>query len=265
MLTVVSYNIMFAIKQKEVIESFRRIGRLAETNGIHYLIGLQEVRNTERNTNIQQLVGGVFGQSHIDYFLREGISLHDLGLALISGSKPQKTLRLELPRLKGFFWNTLFKLKGGIPQYGALINEYRIDGKAITVANLHLDVFGNNEHKASQVKAVKKALEKFDTKHCIIMGDFNTKDVEFVTELFGTDFNPLGSCEKHTVSIRKAINPEIPGSRLIQKLARITGFDITFRSDWILVKNMKLRSEGVEYKCLGSDHYPLWAVLDFES
>ncbi len=265
MFTITTYNIMFGLHQNEVRKSLGRIVKLAKNVGEQYFIGLQEVRNTERNLHVKRLITSVFKQAHVDYFLREEMSSHDLGLALISGDKPRRTLRLELPKLRNPAWLAFLKVMGWEAQFGALLSRYRLDGRSVSVAVLHLDTFGGNKHRARQAEVIKEALDQLDSEHDIVMGDFNIRDVVLMSKFFGADYSLLGNQKEHTVGVREVVNPVVPGMRLLQRVAIAADFDITFRPDWILTKNLKLVSEGVEYRCLGSDHYPAWAVLDFES
>ncbi len=265
MITVVSYNTMSAVKREEIKESLRKINEIAQLKDGSFFIGLQETRNTEGNSNIRAVISSIFEKYHAEFHLSNKASFHDLGVVLVSKDRPRKITKLELPRLRSWLWRKLFSLKSGVPQYGSIIGEYELDGKVITVVTLHLDVFGGIKQRAAQVEAIKDALMQFSTEHCVIMGDFNTRDPKIVQDLFGDEFTLLGNPGEHTASIKNAINPEIPGSALIQKIVVRTGLDISFRSDWILTKNLSLISEGVEYSCFGSDHYPVWAKLDFKS
>jgi len=256
---------MSAIQKEEVRRSLLRIKEIAYDRDHTFFIGLQEARNTESNSDIQGFVRTIFKNSSTDFLVCDGISYHDLGVALISRDKPSKVLKLELPKLSGQIWKTLFRLKSGVPQYGAIISQHNVGGKMITVVILHLDVFGGVKQKSAQVEVIKHALKQFDAEYCVIMGDFNTGNAKTIRKLFGKEFTLWGKEEESTVSIKKAINPEIPGSKIIQKVASFTGMDISFRSDWILTKNLRPVFERVEYSCQGSDHFPVWAVLDFKS
>lgn len=258
---VFSYNIMGALNEKEIEKSLKQSISEMFKSKVEPFIALQEVRISERNPNIAKLIDTVFGKNHRVSHIKKEMTAHDLGLVLVSGNKPRKILKLDLPKVNSWFWKLLFKLKGGVPQFGAILSEYEASDKSLTVVNLHLDVFGGKKQKASQVEAIKKALDEFDTDHCIIMGDFNTSDEQFLKEQFGDDFVLIGSKEKYTVSIKKEIYPEIPFRFLLKILAKFTLFDLRSRKDWILVRNLDVVEEGVLYNSLGSDHFPVWAEL----
>ncbi|MFC1622307.1 hypothetical protein ACFL13_02935 [Patescibacteria group bacterium] len=254
MIHIISYNIMSGENPTTILDSLKSFPEDA-------FITLQETNAPF----IEAMIREAFPNAEIAFHNDSRPSTHRTGVTTIAPTKPIKSIKIDLPRLQGAFWKWLFWCDSSeVPQHRATLNKYLLSsGEELTIVNVHLEVLGWKKHKLQQVRVIKKALEEHGSDRAIILGDFNSSDVAWIVGVLEEGLELIGDLGAITVSMEHAISSVLSKRkwvhRLLKKRSLNKGFDS--RKDWILVRGLTLKDEGVLEKHKGSDHYPIWAIF----
>ncbi len=269
MLFLCTYNILYGIN-KEVFNSLNILHTRIKNKP--YVIALQEVRNVNEFGQIESKIREIFDRESITFNMYHKLDSNHLGLALISNLKLIESVNLRLPQLKRKPWYIQAYFLDQMPICGGIINTYEMGDGVLTVVTLHLDIAGGLDHKLVQVAEIKSHLDRKHKGKIVVMGDFNTngilkssknkveRQIEDICAFFGPDYKVIGTTATHSSDIKNEVSPATPFYKLIAKLPKI-GIYFKQRIDWILVKDLEVLEDGVYTDMLGSDHYPVWAVV----
>ncbi|HXK52857.1 hypothetical protein H6802_00485 [Candidatus Nomurabacteria bacterium] len=265
-----TFNILFGTNEK-VFESIKRLSEMGASNDLAFL-AFQEVRKNPKIKDIKEKLEASLEQKNLSYYMHHADTVNHLGLALASNIKYTTTHNLKLPQLNKLPWRIQSYFLDQMPLCGAIINTYNIEGKVLGVVNMHLDIGGGFKHKLNQVRSVKNYLETLHCDYEIIMGDFNTIGTvkvlfplirwqsKKIQQLFGTDYKITNTEKTYTSDIRGVVNPALPLKKLVE-FTKKKGFAWEQKLDWIITKNLIIEKSTVRHDLIGSDHYPVCAVL----
>jgi len=267
-INIISYNMMSLENRVVTTESLKALLRFSKDEIL--LIALQEAKCEDSESVIQNIVTDTLPKAVVETHIHSGKVLHKANLATISSNiRLIRAIKIDLPRLTSLVWKLLFRLVGSdVPQHSALITVYELPEKEeLTVVNVHLDAFGGSALKFKQMELIKSRLEKQESSNVVILGDFNTSGsltLKRLGSIFGSGLKLVGNPGENTVGIKNTMSSAIPGSRWIHQLLNRFGLTNLFnnRTDWMLVKNLSIQSDGVLSEHEGSDHYPIWVKIN---
>jgi endonuclease/exonuclease/phosphatase family metal-dependent hydrolase len=152
---------------------------------------------------------------------------------------------------------------------GALITNFRINGKILRVTNVHSAWEGGDKQRERELRYLTENLSKKEkADYEIVAGDFNTyrpsflnkAQVEKVTEIFSqyNDVFPEGgyTCDTSTFDPKDGLPFAGIFSFFFSRLK------LRSRLDYIFTSNLKTISKEILY-IPGSDHKPLVATFEF--
>lgn len=274
MFKVITYNVMALENKQQILASLEEFTNLTERQDATLILAIQEARNINPKwPRVEVALEKALPDVHVSTHIHPGYSLHKTGLVNIAiNALPVESVKIDFPRLPGLFWSLLFRLvRSEVPQHGALLDKYRLpDGEEVTVVNLHLDVFGGKKLKLAQAKTIKAALDKFGSEKAVVLGDFNAPTplakgplIEEIRIALGQEFSLVGEPEEITVGIENTMSSAMPGHLKIHRILKFFSLDkvIKFRTDWIMIRNLKLEKQNVLTEHKGSDHYPVEAIV----
>jgi endonuclease/exonuclease/phosphatase family metal-dependent hydrolase len=173
---------------------------------------------------------------------------------------------IALPRLDRLSWLERRYIAGGAPErkYAQRI-DLACDGRAITVANFHLDTAGDNDHRARQVDAIAGAVAGTALVAC---GDTNVfalrrRDQPAALARVTAGFAALGATDpdhRPTHFFARQGEPS-PAHRLAALVGR-AGFDLPRRYD-VICTNLPVAGRG-HLHTPDSDHDLVWAAISLD-
>lgn len=224
---VMTFNVFYALRSKRlersVIETFLRLKP--------DIIAFQEVWEGKKHNFARDLARKL--GYHLSFAARGDILGRKIGLAMLSARSPAESFQVFLPPLHSslrprILQVAIFAAKGKTPWI---------------IAQTHLESIGSSKTRETQLKAIMKELEFYDSSFpVLLMGDLNTKKKEvsrFSKMLTEAGFSTPASFPAYTWKF----------------------FNMKRRLDWIAVRNGKFTDAGVMEKTSGSDHKPVWARI----
>jgi len=236
---IVSYNIRWRSGKEleQIIDWLKGKGALPT------LIGLQEVDRAKQRS----------GQTNNARVLAESLGMYYAWAAppLPKGSR-EKEQETGVELLSPYPLTDITRIV--LPQAGpggrwrvALGATIKIGKTALRVYSVHSETRIPVSQKLGQLRAVLDDLARFPkTMPAIVLGDFNSWElpaIEGIRKLFeGSGFVTPFSDDERTFS-RKALV-----------------FDLELKLDWIWLRELSVKSSGIDRTLTVSDHFPLWTV-----
>ena len=267
---LVTYNVLFGY-DKRVFDSLKAI-RDQSNKYTHAIIALQEVRNKTIKDKLPETIQKLFPGFYTAQLVSPKPSLNDLGLMTLSRMPVMDTTPVLLPKLAKRLLNLQSLFLKSIPQYAALVTRFAVGRKILRVTNLHLNVLGGIPHKKKQMARILEYFQIASADYDIVCGDFNTigplriqgKSVQrqknVILKQLGRDFNEV-PIPSWTCDISDTTSPLLPASKFIYKTFKKTRIQFRQKLDWVFVRGFKSAKASVRHDLAGSDHYPIFAIL----
>lgn len=270
-LFLVTYNILFGYDLR-VFHSLRKIYTLSRKY-THAIVALQEVRNKTFADKLPDKITKIFPKFSSSQLVSPKPSLNDLGLITLASLEKIDEIPVLLPQLPKRLLNPQSYFLKTMPQHGALISRYAMGRKILRVTNVHLDVMGGTRHKRKQMRIILDYLALQRANYDVICGDFNTigpikimrrrmlKQKNAIHQLLGKSYEEV-SVPTWTSDVTQTMSPLIPARRFINKAFKLAHISFRQKLDWIFVRGFKKTTADARHDLAGSDHYPIFAVLN---
>jgi endonuclease/exonuclease/phosphatase family metal-dependent hydrolase len=160
----------------------------------------------------------------------------DTGVAILSRLQLADAARVELP-WSDCAWRPRLALYASIP----------FRGTSLHVFNLHIDPHRSIEERLEQHRAVLKSIERLGPEaRIVLLGDFNTLTGEA------------------RAATRRLLEEHGFSTPLPSGVATWRAGPVRLHTDWIFVRGVRVKRWGVARQRGISDHWPVWAEIEFD-
>lgn len=157
----------------------------------------------------------------------------DTGIALLSRLPPKAVTRIDLP-WRECAWRPRLAV-------GATVS---VGSRELRVFNAHIDPHPEADGQLEQLEAMMEHADR-SSGPTIVMGDFNTLSSRKCTDT------------RRFLEARGYTTPLPTGT------ATWRGAGLRFHADWIFARDVRISRWGVTRPLNVSDHWPIWAEIDF--